>query len=61
MDEVECPMCDGETVFGHDCGEDSCVCSGPQPNLTCPMCHGRGVVPEHVADAFLGGADGGGR
>lgn len=26
----------------HDCGEDSCCCAFPEPNVICDRCHGYG-------------------
>jgi hypothetical protein len=41
---VDCPECQGEGVTHHDCGEDSCCCADPEPNVRCRVCDGRGVV-----------------
>lgn len=39
---VECTNCD-EGYSGHDCGDDSCCCADPEPNVTCDICNGRGM------------------
>ena len=26
----------------HDCGEDTCCCADPQPNVKCDICNGKG-------------------
>jgi hypothetical protein len=36
---VECENCD-EGFTGHDCGEDTCCCLDPLPNVVCDVCHG---------------------
>lgn len=41
-DSVQCEACGGEGVDGHDCGEDSCMCRDPEPNVSCSYCQGRG-------------------
>ena len=36
---VECDQCeDGYT--DHDCGEDTCCCLNPEPNVICDICDG---------------------
>ena len=41
---VECSQCDpdyrGRSY--HDCGEDSCCCLDPEPNVICDTCDGKG-------------------
>jgi len=39
-----CDSCGGEGIdpFGHDCGEDTCCCLDPEPNLSCGSCGGVG-------------------
>ena len=37
-----CDQCDGEGVFGHDCGEDVCCCLDPEENEPCALCGGEG-------------------
>lgn len=38
---IDCDACiDGFT--GHYCGEDTCCCADPEPNVVCEMCEGRG-------------------
>jgi hypothetical protein len=39
---VECWKCDGEGFSHHDCGEDSCCCLNPEPNVPCYICQGKG-------------------
>lgn len=36
----ECWDCGGEGVTYHDCGEDTCCCLDPQPNVRCETCEG---------------------
>ena len=37
----ECYNCD-EGYSYHDCGEDTCCCLDPRPNVECDICHGKG-------------------
>ncbi len=37
----ECYNCD-EGYSHHDCGEDTCCCRDPRPNVTCDICNGEG-------------------
>lgn len=46
-----CEMCGGDGLDGHDCGEDSCCCMDPEPNLTCDACRGRGSFPQCCSTA----------
>ena len=39
---VECWQCDGDGCSYHDCGEDTCCCADPQPNVKCDICAGQG-------------------
>lgn len=39
---VTCWDCGGEKVTHHDCGEDSCCCLYPEPNVPCRTCEERG-------------------
>ena len=39
-----CEHCDGDGVYGHDCGEDCCGCLDPEENEPCDLCGGRGWV-----------------
>jgi len=41
-DWMECEYCDGEGFYGHDCGEDCCVCEFPEDNVPCQVCNGDG-------------------
>ncbi len=38
----ECWKCNGEGFSGHDCGEDTCCCLDPLPNIICDVCDGDG-------------------
>jgi hypothetical protein len=42
MTWIDCEMCGGEGVDGHDCGEDCCCCIDPEDNVPCDACRGRG-------------------
>jgi hypothetical protein len=35
-----CEQCDGDGVYGHDCGEDCCCCFDPEDNEVCSLCDG---------------------
>ena len=37
----ECDQCE-EGYSYHDCGEDSCCCLDPLPNVVCDVCNGEG-------------------
>lgn len=39
---VECDVCGGTGVDGHECGEDTCACAEPEDNETCAQCYGDG-------------------
>jgi len=39
---IECWQCSGECYSHHDCGEDTCCCADPQPNVMCDICGGEG-------------------
>jgi hypothetical protein len=41
---IECGVCDGEGVRGHECGEDCCNCLRPEPNAPCWACGGEGEI-----------------
>ena len=41
-DWVECWDCGGECYSYHDCGEDTCCCLNPEPNVVCDTCNGKG-------------------
>ena len=41
LEWVDCYNCD-EGYSGHDCGEDTCCCADPEPNVVCDICHGEG-------------------
>ena len=36
---VECNQCEDGMAY-HDCGEDSCCCLNPEPNMPCDICQG---------------------
>jgi hypothetical protein len=38
----DCHYCE-DGFDGHDCGEDCCCCSCPEPNVRCRVCDGLGV------------------
>lgn len=38
----ECHECGGEEFSHHDCGDDTCYCFNPEPNVTCESCDGTG-------------------
>jgi len=41
---IECPDCQGEAFVDHNCGEDTCCCLNPEPNVPCSTCDGEGHV-----------------
>lgn len=41
-DWCECEQCGGDGMDGHDCGEDVCMCFGPEDNMRCDICRGQG-------------------
>lgn len=38
---VDCPNCE-DGYSSHDCGEDTCCCLDPVPNVVCDWCNGEG-------------------
>lgn len=52
LSDLTCPKCRqtaymrycdcDEGLSHHDCGDDCCVCSDPEPNVRCDLCHGHG-------------------
>ncbi len=42
VDWVDCWDCGGEGYSYHDCGEDTCCCLNPEPNVQCDTCNGKG-------------------
>ena len=43
MEEKEWIECDCDDGYSHhDCGEDTCACRYPIPNVICDKCKGRG-------------------
>lgn len=57
MVTIDCPDCDGAGFVDHDCGEDTCVCRNPEPNVACDGCDGTGMVSVCQACYFDGGDD----
>lgn len=57
--------CDCEDGYSfHDCGEDSCACLNPHPNVRCDHCYGKGYLLwcrrcawDLIAKRFLNGHD----
>lgn len=41
MDWENCDQCD-DGYSDHDCGEDTCCCLHPEPNVVCELCDGNG-------------------
>ena len=39
-----CEQCGGDGLYGHECGEDCCVCLHPEDNKSCDLCGGLGWV-----------------
>ena len=39
-----CWNCGGEGYSGHECGEDTCACLEPEPNVICETCEGEGTL-----------------
>jgi hypothetical protein len=39
---MECWNCGGDGYGGHDCGDDTCCCLIPDPNIDCDICRGEG-------------------
>jgi hypothetical protein len=46
FDWVDCDLCGGDGVGGHDCGEDTCCCLEPEDNVVCHQCNGKGGWPD---------------
>ena len=42
----ECYDCGGEGYSHHDCGEDTCACLEPEPNVVCELCEGEGYLSQ---------------
>jgi hypothetical protein len=42
LEWVDCWACGGEGAVEHDCGEDTCCCIDPKPNVICDVCDGDG-------------------
>ena len=40
VDWHECDQCE-DGYSGHDCGEDTCCCRNPLPNVVCDVCDGK--------------------
>jgi len=62
MDFEECHFCE-DGLSGHECGEDTCCCLQPEPNVLCDMCDGEGKwarclsSPEYCEDNPLPGRE----
>ncbi len=42
-----CEACGGDGLSReHECGEDTCCCMNPEPNVPCDECGGSGEVDE---------------
>lgn len=39
MSWEECWQCGGDGYYGHDCGDDCCVCLHPEEDKPCQMCN----------------------
>lgn len=46
---VICEQCEDGYSY-HDCGEDSCCCLNPEPNVVCDTCNGKGGW--HIDECF---------
>ena len=42
MIRVTCYNCEDGITEDHDCGEDTCCCLNPYPNVRCDVCDGKG-------------------
>ncbi len=40
---IDCFKCE-DGYSHHDCGEDTCACLKPEPNVPCDLCDGQGTV-----------------
>ena len=49
---VTCPDCEDGLTGDHDCGEDTCCCLYPEPNVGCDRCDGKGywILKERPTD-----------
>lgn len=57
MHWCECWQCGATGWYGHDCGEDCCMCLDPEDNQRCDVCRGKSgwwrcyeCAPEDGAD-----------
>ena len=41
LEWTDCASCD-DGYYGHECGEDICVCLKPEENVVCTDCNGNG-------------------
>lgn len=41
VDAESCDQCE-DGLSGHDCGDDTCCCLRPEPNIICDSCGGTG-------------------
>lgn len=46
-DWQECWNCGSTGYSRHDCGDDTCCCLEPDPNVLCEICEGLGGWPTH--------------
>ena len=42
MEHTDCDECGGDGLTEHDCGDDTCCCLDPEPNVECWVCDGLG-------------------
>ena len=51
---IRCYNCE-DGYSHHECGEDTCVCLNPQPNVICDICGGKGgwKSPEPPRDSDI--------
>lgn len=47
-----CEDCE-DGLVGHDCGEDTCCCLNPVPNVLCKVCNGEGIYKAERAREAL--------
>lgn len=48
---LECYLCGGEGVDGHDCGDDTCCCLNPEDDVECDVCEGDGGWMRCISEA----------
>lgn len=54
MEWKECWNCEDGYAY-HDCGEDTCCCLDPEPNVVCDVCNGEDgwMMCPNCRDKFL--------